>query len=65
AFVAGWEEIAIPGPRSGFWVYIVGPLLGGSIGAGAYDLLIRPGLAGVASDVAASESSSVEGKSPD
>ncbi len=63
--MAGWEEIAIPGPRSGFWVYIVGPLLGGSIGAGAYDLLIRPGLAGVASDVAASESSSVEGKSPD
>jgi MIP family channel proteins len=45
AFFAGWEDIAIPGPRNGFWVYIVGPLLGGSIGAAAYDLLIRPGLA--------------------
>ena len=45
AFFAGWEDIAIPGPRNGFWVYIVGPLFGGSIGAAAYDLLIRPGLA--------------------
>jgi MIP family channel proteins len=44
AYFAGWDEIAIPGPRNGFWVYIVGPLLGGSIGAALYDLLIRPGL---------------------
>ena len=44
AFLAGWEEIAIPGPRNGFWVYIAGPLIGGSIGAAAYDLLVRPGL---------------------
>jgi glycerol uptake facilitator protein len=44
AFFAGWEDIAIPGPRNGFWVYIVGPLVGGSIGAAAYDVLIRPGL---------------------
>ena len=44
AFLAGWEDIAIPGPRNGFWVYIVGPLVGGSLGAAAYDLLIRPGL---------------------
>ena len=44
AFFAGWDEIAIPGPRQGFWVYIVGPLIGGSLGAAAYDLLIRPGL---------------------
>ncbi len=44
AFFAGWNEIAIPGPRQGFWVYIVGPLIGGSLGAAAYDLLIRPGL---------------------
>lgn len=44
AFFAGWEDIAIPGPRNGFWVYIVGPLAGGAIGAAAYDLLIRPGL---------------------
>lgn len=45
AFAAGWESIAIPGPRSGFWVYIVGPLLGGPLGAAAYDYLIRTGLA--------------------
>lgn len=44
AFLAGWGEVAIPGPRNGFWVYIVGPLLGGPIGAAVYDYVIRPGL---------------------
>ena len=44
AFMAGWGEIAIPGPRNGFWVYIVGPLVGGPIGAAVYDRVIRPGL---------------------
>lgn len=44
AFLAGFGEIAIPGPRGGFWVYIVGPLIGGPIGAAAYDLLLRPAL---------------------
>ena len=42
ALAAGWGEIAIPGPRNGFWVYIVGPLVGGPIGAALYDTLIRP-----------------------
>ncbi|MDA1257968.1 MAG: aquaporin [Chloroflexi bacterium] len=42
AFFAGWDEIAIPGPRNGFWVYIVGPLLGGPIGAAIYDFVLRP-----------------------
>ncbi len=50
AFFAGWDEIAIPGPRNGFWVYIVGPLLGGLIGAAAYEQLIRPGLADAPSE---------------
>ena len=50
AFFAGWEDIAIPGPRGGFWVYIVGPLAGGSLGAAVYDLLIRPGLPAASSD---------------
>ena len=44
ASLAGWGEIAIPGPRNGFWVYIVGPLAGGPIGAAIYDRVIRPGL---------------------
>jgi len=37
AFAAGWGEVAIPGPRGGFWVYIVGPVLGGLLGGGAYE----------------------------
>ena len=41
AFVAGWDSIAIPGPRAGFWVYIIGPLIGGPLGAAVYDFLIR------------------------
>ncbi|MEX2446178.1 MAG: MIP/aquaporin family protein [Dehalococcoidia bacterium] len=44
AFAAGWGEVAIPGPRAGFWVYIVGPLVGGPLGAAVYDYVIRPGL---------------------
>ena len=42
AFFAGWGEIAIPGPSSGFWAYILGPLVGGPVGAGIYNLLLRP-----------------------
>ena len=44
AFFAGWDSIAIPGPSSGFWAYIVGPLVGGPIGAAVYELLLRPGM---------------------
>ena len=36
AFAAGWDEVAIPGPRNGFWVYIVGPLAGGLVGGAVY-----------------------------
>jgi MIP family channel proteins len=42
AFLAGWDSIAIPGPSSGFWAYIVGPLVGGSVGALAYQTLFKP-----------------------
>ena len=44
AFAAGWGSVAIPGPAGGFWVYIVGPLVGGAVGAGVYQFLIRPAL---------------------
>ena len=44
AALAGWGSIAIPGPSNGFWVYIVGPLLGGSIGGLIYETLLRPGM---------------------
>lgn len=42
AYFAGWDSIAIPGPSSGFWVYIVGPLIGGPLGAAAHELILRP-----------------------
>lgn len=44
AALAGWGKIAIPGPRHGFWVYIIGPKIGAPLGALLYDLLINPGL---------------------
>ena len=44
AYFAGWGSVAIPGPSSGFWVYIVGPLIGGPLGATTYEFLIRPNL---------------------
>lgn len=42
AWLAGWGEIAIPGPRKGFFtVYILAPMLGGLAGGAIYDRLIR------------------------
>ena len=40
AACAGWGRMAIPGPRNGFWVYIVGPILGAIIGAGLNDWIL-------------------------
>jgi glycerol uptake facilitator protein len=44
SLLAGWDSIAIPGPSSGFWIYIAGPLIGGPIGAAIHEYLVRPGL---------------------
>jgi glycerol uptake facilitator protein len=45
AWIAGWGKVAIPGDYgnvSGFlWIPIVGPIVGGLIGAYVYDLAIR------------------------
>jgi len=45
AAIAGWDKIAFPGDYGNintyFWIPIVGPLVGGMIGALLYDLFIR------------------------
>eukprot|EP00731_Ephydatia_muelleri_P028047 Em0019g920a len=40
AAAAGWGNIAIPGPKNGFWVYFVGPSIGGPLGGLLYDWVI-------------------------
>jgi glycerol uptake facilitator len=40
SYLAGWGNVAIPGPRGGFFiVYILGPLLGGLAGGGIHGFL--------------------------
>jgi glycerol uptake facilitator protein len=42
AYFAGWGNIAIPGPRGGFFtVYILAPVFGALTGAGVYQFLIH------------------------
>jgi glycerol uptake facilitator protein len=41
AWLAGWDRIAIPGPRGGFFtVYILAPCVGALCGAGVYHVLL-------------------------
>ena len=42
AFFTGWGPSAFPSPESYWWVPILGPLIGGALGGGAYQLLIHP-----------------------
>lgn len=43
SYMAGWDQVAIPGPQSGFfWVYIAAPLLGGALAAAFFRLVISP-----------------------
>jgi glycerol uptake facilitator protein len=41
AWLAGWGKVALPGVHGYVWVPIVGPLVGGVVGAVVYDLFIR------------------------
>ena len=41
-FFAGWGPSALPSPSNYWWIPIVGPLIGGVVGGGAYQLLIHP-----------------------
>lgn len=47
AACAGWGVVAIPGPRGGFWVYIVGPMLGALLGATLNGLVISKAVKGI------------------
>jgi MIP family channel proteins len=40
ALALGWGAVAVPGPAGGFWIYIVGPLVGATVGAGLYEHLL-------------------------
>jgi glycerol uptake facilitator-like aquaporin len=42
AVVAGYGRIALPGPLGGFWIYIVGPMIGGPLGGLLYERGLRP-----------------------
>jgi glycerol uptake facilitator protein len=41
AWLAGWGRVALPGVPGYVWVPIIGPLIGGVVGAVVYDLFIR------------------------
>jgi glycerol uptake facilitator protein len=45
-FIAGWGPSALPSPASYWWIPILGPLIGGVVGGGAYQILIHPFLPG-------------------
>ncbi len=61
AWMAGWGEVALPGPRAGFFhVYVLSPILGAIAGGGIYELLLRPGLADDSTATNASDPNEVE-----
>jgi glycerol uptake facilitator-like aquaporin len=39
ALALGWGAVALPGPGGGFWVYVLGPLVGAPLGGLAWRLL--------------------------
>lgn len=42
AYFAGWGGAAFPSPGNYWWIPVAAPLIGGVVGAGAYQLLIHP-----------------------
>ena len=43
AYLAGWGQVAIPGPKGGFFlVYILAPLMGGAAAAVCFRFIIAP-----------------------
>jgi glycerol uptake facilitator protein len=47
AYFAGWGQVAIPGPQGGFFmVYIAAPLLGGTLAAVSFRLVLAPLMGG-------------------
>lgn len=42
AYFAGWGSSALPAPDNYWWIPIIGPLIGGIVGAAAYQWLIYP-----------------------
>ncbi len=43
AYFAGWKQVAIPGPRGGFfWVYIAAPLAGAALSALCFRFVLSP-----------------------
>lgn len=60
AWLAGWGEVALPGANYYFWIPIIGPLVGGLVGAIIYDLFIGDVLA--ARGVGATEDLETEGQ---
>lgn len=41
-WVAGWGQMAFPGPRAGMWVTTLGPTVGAVVGGYFYDYVLRP-----------------------
>lgn len=60
AWSAGWGRVALPGVNSYFWVPIVGPLVGGVVGALVYDFCIGGVLKARATAQSASTGTDIE-----
>ena len=58
AYLAGWNSVAIPGPRGGFFtVYILAPLLGGAVAAVCFRFLVSRLMGGPTKTVCGQEGS--------